>query len=78
MNNPIIIGCNYHTTWQKNKAMRFVLRKIEGDKAQLGTRTTNKLFWTNVADLIFIQTTYNCQKAIKLSKEEFYEKRHQV
>ena len=69
MENPIVIGCNHHTTWQKHRSMRFVLRKIDGDRAQLGTRTTNKLFWTNVSDLIFIMTRYNIEKAIKLSKK---------
>lgn len=71
--NPIVIGCNYHTTWQKHKAMRFVLRKVEGDKAQLGTRTTNKIFWTNISDLIFINTTYNTEKAIRLLKPNRHE-----
>lgn len=67
--NPIVIGCNYHTTWQANRAMRFVLRKLDGERAQLGTRTTNKLFWTNVSDLIFIATTYNKEKAKKLKSK---------
>ena len=64
----IIIGCNYHTKWQRNKAMRFVLKEVRGDKARLVTRTTGKNFWTNVSDLIFIETKYNLEKAIKLEK----------
>lgn len=44
MDNPIIIGCNYHTTWQSHKAMRFVLAEIKGDKARLYTRRTKKIF----------------------------------
>lgn len=64
------IGCNYHTTWQKNKGMRFVLKEIKENKARLVTRNTNKDFWTNVSDLIFIETNHNKQKAIRLSKDE--------
>ncbi len=59
----IVIGCNYHTTWQKNRGMRFVLAEIKGDKARLKTRNTNKDFWTNISDLIFIETGYNKRKA---------------
>jgi len=70
-NNPnhIQIGCNYHTKWQANKAMRFVLKEIKGDRACLATRTTQKNFWTNVSDLIFITTNHNIEKAIKLSSK---------
>ena len=25
----IVIGCNYHTTWQSNKSMRFVLSEVK-------------------------------------------------
>ena len=66
METFIQIGCNYHTKWQKNRAMRFVLKEIKGDKARLVTRNSNKDFWTNVSDLIFIETNYNKMKAIKL------------
>ena len=62
----IQIGCNYHTKWQKNKAMRFVLKEIKGDKARLVTRRSRADFWTNVSDLIFIETKYNKSKANKL------------
>ena len=65
--NPLIIGCNYHTTWQSNKAIRFVLGEIKGDKALLYTRNTKKKFWTNVSDLIFINTEHNKQKAEKIN-----------
>ena len=64
----LIIGCNYHTTWQKEKGMRFVLREIKGDKARLSTRRTGKNFWTNVSDLIFIETECNIAKAKRLKK----------
>jgi hypothetical protein len=70
MDNPIIIGCNYHTTWQSHKAMRFVLAEIKGDKARLYTRRTKKIFWTNVSDLIFIKTICNINKAKKLLNEK--------
>jgi hypothetical protein len=62
----IVIGCNYHTTWQRNKAMRFVLAEVKGDKARLKTRNTRKDFWTNVSDLIFIESDYNKRKAESL------------
>jgi len=61
------IGCNYHTKWQKHKAMRFVLKEIKGDKARLITRNTGKDFWTNTSDLIFIETAYNNSKFNNLS-----------
>ena len=63
----IQIGCNYHTKWQKHKAMRFVLKEIKGDKARLITRNSGKDFWTNISDLIFIETGYNKSKANRLS-----------
>lgn len=63
----LIVGCNYHTTWQSNKAMRFVLVKVEGGKATLKTRTTGKEFTTNVSDLIFIQTKHNKEKGKRLN-----------
>lgn len=59
MENKLIIGCNYHTTWQSHPAMRFVLVEIKGDKARLRTRASKKDFWTDVKDLIFIDTNYN-------------------
>ena len=62
----IVIGCNYHTTWQSNNQMRFVLTGIKDGKARLQTRTSKKDFWTNIEDLIFIQTGYNKEKAKEL------------
>jgi len=59
----IVIGCNYHTKWQSNKSMRFVLVDVKDGKARLKTRNTNKDFWTSVSDLIFIETTHNKNKA---------------
>jgi len=60
-----IIGCNYHTKWQSNKSMRFVLQDVseDMDKALLITRRTNKRFWTKVSDLIFIKSSHNINKA---------------
>ncbi len=63
----LVIGCNYHTTWQSIKSMRFVLAEIKGDKARLKTRASKKDFWTNIDDLIFIETGYNKQKAKELT-----------
>jgi hypothetical protein len=59
----LVVGCNYHTTWQSNKSMRFVLVEIKGSKARLQTRRTRRDFWTNVKDLIYIDTKYNNKKA---------------
>lgn len=59
----LVIGCNYHTTWQRNKSMRFVLAEIKDNKARLQTRNTGKDFWTNITDLIFIESDYNKKKA---------------
>ena len=70
MKEELIIGCNYHTTWQSHKAMRFVLKEIKGNKARLVTRNSNKDFWTDVKDLIFIDTHVNIAKAKRLSKTE--------
>ena len=67
MENNLIIGCNYHTTWQSHSAMRFVLVEIKGDKARLRTRASKKDFWTDVKDLIFIDTNYNRNKGKRLS-----------
>ena len=66
----IEIGCNYHTTWQAHKAMRFVLVEVKGDRARLRTRTTGKDFWTDVKDLIFISTSHNRRKANELNKRK--------
>ena len=38
MENKLIVGCNYHTTWQSHSAMRFVLVEIKSDKARLKTK----------------------------------------
>lgn len=61
--STIVVGCNYHTKWQKNPAMRFVLKEIKKDKARLITRKTGRDFWTNIADLIFIMSKHNIDKA---------------
>ncbi len=68
--NLIVIGCNYHTKWQKHPAMRFVLKEIKGDKARLITRTSCRDFWTNVSDLIFITSKHNIDKAKRLKQKE--------
>jgi len=62
MEDRLVVGCNYHTKWQSNKAMRFILRELKDGKARLGTRISKKDFWTNVEDLIFIETNYNKNK----------------
>jgi hypothetical protein len=69
-NQKLVIGCNYHTTWQRHRAMRFVLAEIKENKARLITRNTNRSFWTDINDLIFIDTNHNKNKAIKLEASE--------
>lgn len=69
MGQQLIIGCNYHTTWQSHPAMRFVLIEVKGDKARLKTRASKKDFWTDVKDLIFIDTNYNRNKGKRLSDD---------
>lgn len=59
----LIIGCNYHTTWQTYPNMRFVLTELKGDSARLQTRNTRKDFWTSTNDLIFIKSNHNKNKA---------------
>lgn len=62
----LIIGCNYHTTWQREKEMRFVLVEVRGDRARLMTRRTGRNFWTAVKDLIFIESKHNIRKGERL------------
>lgn len=64
----IVIGCNYHTTWQTSRAMRFVLDLVtfSNGRARLITRNTKKVFWVYIDDLIFIKTEHNKVKARKL------------
>ena len=64
----IVIGCNYHTKWQRDKGMRFVLAEIKGDMARLYTRRTKRNFWTKISDLVFITTETNKSKAERLTK----------
>ena len=66
----IVVGCNYHTKWQSDSRMRFVLKEIKGEKARLVTRNTRKDFWTNKSDLIFIMTGHNIRKALNILKTE--------
>lgn len=70
----LVIGCNYHTVWQKHKGMRFVLTAVSEDNliATLETRKTGKKFNTNVSDLIFIESVYNREKADKLTNKLIY------
>lgn len=66
----LVVGCNYHTTWQRHPGMRFVLSELSKDKTQakLSTRNTKKEFWCKVSDLIFIESVHNKQKADKIEK----------
>lgn len=66
-NQTIVVGCNYHTTWQKDPRMRFVLVEVKENRVRLQTRRTRKDFWTDLKDLIFIESNYNKNKAKTLS-----------
>ena len=70
MSTLIVVGCNYHTKWQSKKSMRFVLVEVKGNRARLKTRNTEKDFWTNIDDLIFIESDWNKKKADILSLSE--------
>lgn len=69
MEDSLIIGCNYHTKWQSNHRMRFVLVEVKEGKARLETRRTKKSFWTDVEDLIFIKSDYNKNKGKKFKNK---------
>lgn len=66
--HPIVLGCNYHTTWQSNKSMRFVLKSVNmaNNTAVMITRRTKKEFTTNINDLVFINSFKNQDKAYRL------------
>lgn len=61
--NPIVVGCNYHTTWQSHRNMRFILESVDGENAILTTRTSRNHIPCKVSDLIFIQSKHNTNKA---------------
>lgn len=67
-----VVGCNYHTSWQRNRNMRFVLVdiNIEKGKARLITKRTKADFWTNLNDLVWIDSTHNRDKAERLINDE--------
>lgn len=68
---PIVIGCNYHTTWQRRRGMRFVLSDVSGQHAHLSTRGTMRHFKCNLDDLIFIKSPYNIEKGESLRPKAF-------
>ncbi len=68
--HSLVVGCNYHTTWQNHSAMRFVLKEVRESKARLYTRVTKKEFWTDVKDLIFILSPTNVRKAREIMRKE--------
>ena len=67
LGHNIIIGCNYHTTWQTHRNMRFILTGVDGLKARLQTRNTKKDFYTDIDSLVFIESNYNIEKAKELT-----------
>lgn len=70
----IVIWCNYHTKWQSVKAMRFVLVAVKWNRAMLSWRYFWNAFWTNISDLIFIETEYNRNKATLPDRDRFIPK----
>ena len=47
----LVVGRNYHTTWQTAKGMRFILKQLSGSKALLGTMYNSKTYWVDVDQL---------------------------
>jgi hypothetical protein len=45
------INLNYHCTWQSDSGMRFILKRVDGNRAFMTTKGTGKAFWTNLSDL---------------------------
>ena len=66
---PLIPGCNYHTKWQSDSRMRFVLAYSNEKHSWVFTRTNPKIFRTNTEDLIFIDSKYNIDKAKEMYEE---------
>ncbi len=73
-NQWIVCGCNYHTTWQSKRQMRFVLVGVIGNTAYLCTRITHRSFTTSLDDLVNIDTEYNRKKANELRFDEIRNK----
>lgn len=71
----IVVGCNYHIKWQKDRAMRFVLKEVQGCKARMITRVSKKDFWCDISDLIFIPTKHNKDKAKEIQNKAAIEER---
>lgn len=72
----LAVGCNYHTTWQSHKSMRFILVRIKGNLAYMKTRNTLKKFWTPIESLIFITTSYNIRKAKYILQTKLHGMKH--
>ena len=69
--STIVVGCNYHTTWQSHRSMRFVLKEVKDSKARLITRGSGKDFWTDIESLIFIMSAHNMRKAKDILKKNY-------
>ncbi len=53
----LVINRKYHTTWQKDSGMVFILLAISEDGTKALLKTRKRKFWTNVKDLR--NTNYN-------------------
>ena len=67
----LIVGCNYHTIWQSEKSMRFVLVEFNKGMAILKTRNTRRIFKTEISSLLFITTSCNISKASDLTGKKY-------
>jgi hypothetical protein len=67
--SSIVIGCNYHTKWQSDRRMRFILKSVSGDQVVLTTRWGKKDIPAKVSDLIFIMSCHNKNKAHRILTE---------
>lgn len=65
----LIVGCNYHTTWQSNKRMRFTLKSVMGDKCILNSNNSGN-FESQTNSLRFIMSEHNKQKAVNIVLNE--------
>lgn len=71
-----ILDCRYHTTWQSEPSMSWLLRDIKGKRALLEAdrkkktdTARQKRFWTDVDSLIWCNTPINNARAKRFEIE---------
>lgn len=62
----LVLGCVYYTTWQNSKTFNFMLIEVKGKKAMLKSTLSGKEFWTNLDDLILVESAENLMNVDKL------------